>query len=77
MTAVRRLAAILAADVVGYSGLIGEDEAGRRSTVGQRRESFSRAWRRPGVSRERRASHLANLAVDLERRTMSPVEGKM
>jgi class 3 adenylate cyclase len=28
MTAARRLAAILAADVVGYSRLIGEDEAG-------------------------------------------------
>jgi adenylate cyclase len=28
MTAIRRLAAILAADVVGYSRLIGEDEAG-------------------------------------------------
>ena len=28
MTATRRLAAILAADVVGYSRLIGEDEAG-------------------------------------------------
>ncbi len=30
MTAARRLAAILAADVVGYSRLTGEDEAGRR-----------------------------------------------
>ena len=30
MTAARRLAAILAADVVGYSRLMGEDEAGRR-----------------------------------------------
>ena len=28
MTAARRLAAILAADVVGYSRLMGEDEAG-------------------------------------------------
>ena len=28
MTATRRLAAILAADVVGYSRLMGEDEAG-------------------------------------------------
>jgi class 3 adenylate cyclase len=48
MTA-RRLAAILVADVVGYSKLIGEDEAGtltslkerfRRSTVG----GSSRSW---------------------------------
>jgi class 3 adenylate cyclase len=30
MTAARRLAAILAADIVGYSRLMGEDEAGRR-----------------------------------------------
>ena len=29
MTAARRLAAILAVDVVGYSRLMGEDEAGR------------------------------------------------
>jgi class 3 adenylate cyclase len=28
MTAARRLAAILAADVVGYSRLMGQDEAG-------------------------------------------------
>ena len=28
MTATRRLAAILAADVVGYSGMIAADEAG-------------------------------------------------
>ena len=31
MTATRRLAAIMAVDVVGYSRLMGEDEAGRRS----------------------------------------------
>ena len=31
MTAARRLAAILAADVVGYSRLMGEDEAGTRA----------------------------------------------
>ncbi len=30
MIATRRLAAILAADVVGYSRLMGEDETGRR-----------------------------------------------
>jgi hypothetical protein len=33
MTAVRRLAAILAADVVGYSRLMGEDEAGTARAV--------------------------------------------
>jgi adenylate cyclase len=37
MTAARRLAAILAADVVGYSRLMGEDEAGTaRSGDGDR-----------------------------------------
>ena len=33
MTAARRLAAILAADVVGYSRLMGEDETGTFSCV--------------------------------------------
>ena len=33
MSATRRLAAILAADVVGHSRLMGEDEAGRRWTL--------------------------------------------
>ncbi len=33
MTAARRLAAILAADVVGYSRLMGEDEAGTARAV--------------------------------------------
>ena len=33
MTAARRLAAILAIDVVGYSRLMGEDEAGDVSAV--------------------------------------------
>src|SRR5271166_4048664 len=39
MTAPRRLAAILAADVVGYSRLMGEDEAGTARAVGERREA--------------------------------------
>jgi class 3 adenylate cyclase len=34
MTATRRLAAILAVDVVGSSRLMGEDEAGIRGTIG-------------------------------------------
>ncbi len=38
MTAARRLAAILAADVVGYSRLMGEDEAGTARLVRERRE---------------------------------------
>jgi TolB-like protein/class 3 adenylate cyclase/Tfp pilus assembly protein PilF len=39
MTASRKLAAILAADVVGYSRMIGEDEAGTASLVRERREA--------------------------------------
>jgi adenylate cyclase len=38
VTATRRLAAILAADVVGYSRLMGEDEAGTAKLVRERRE---------------------------------------
>ena len=39
MTAARRLAAILAVDVVGYSRLMGEDEAGTARAVGEHREA--------------------------------------
>src|SRR5271155_4066509 len=39
MTAARRLAAILAADVVGYSRLKGEDEAGTARAVREHREA--------------------------------------
>jgi TolB-like protein/class 3 adenylate cyclase len=39
MPAARRLAAILAADVVGYSRLMGEDEAGTAAAVRERREA--------------------------------------
>jgi TolB-like protein/class 3 adenylate cyclase/Tfp pilus assembly protein PilF len=39
VTASRRLAAILAADVVGYSRLMGEDEAGTAQAVRERREA--------------------------------------
>jgi TolB-like protein/class 3 adenylate cyclase/Tfp pilus assembly protein PilF len=39
MTAARRLAAILAADVVGYSRMMGEDEAGTAQAVRERREA--------------------------------------
>ena len=39
MTAARRLAAILAADVVGYSRSMGEDEAGTANAVRERREA--------------------------------------
>jgi TolB-like protein/class 3 adenylate cyclase len=39
MTASRKLAAILAADVVGYSRMMGEDEAGTAQAVRERREA--------------------------------------
>jgi TolB-like protein/class 3 adenylate cyclase/Tfp pilus assembly protein PilF len=39
MTASRKLAAILAADVVGYSRMMGEDEAGTAQAVLERREA--------------------------------------
>ena len=39
MTASRKLAAILAADVVGYSRMMGEDEVGTASLVRERREA--------------------------------------
>ncbi len=39
MTATRRLAAIMAVDVVGYSRLMGEDEAGTALTVREHREA--------------------------------------
>ncbi len=39
MTAARRLAAILAADVVGYSRLMGEDEAGTAKAVRAHRDA--------------------------------------
>jgi TolB-like protein/class 3 adenylate cyclase/Tfp pilus assembly protein PilF len=39
MTAARRLAAILAADIVGYSRLMGEDEAGTARAVSEHREA--------------------------------------
>src|SRR6202030_4172908 len=39
MTASRRLAAILAIDVVGYSRLMGEDEAGTARAVREHREA--------------------------------------
>ena len=40
MTAARRLAAILAADIVGYSRLMGEDETGTCSRVQPFRSAF-------------------------------------
>ncbi|MBV8107146.1 MAG: hypothetical protein JO223_21475 [Hyphomicrobiales bacterium] len=39
MSETRKLAAILAADVVGYSRLMGEDEAGTARAVSEHREA--------------------------------------
>ena len=39
MTAARKLAAILAADVVGYTRMMGEDEAGTARAVRENRAS--------------------------------------
>jgi class 3 adenylate cyclase len=53
MAETRRLAAILAADVVGYSRLMGEDEAGTAKAVREHREAVSimasYAFVRPGI----------------------------
>jgi hypothetical protein len=48
MTATRRLAAIVAIDVIGYSRLMGEDESGTARSVREHRE----AARLATVSRE-------------------------
>jgi class 3 adenylate cyclase len=45
VTAARRLAAILAADVVGYSRLMGADEAGIAKLVRERREAATQIVR--------------------------------
>jgi class 3 adenylate cyclase len=42
MTETRRLEAILAADVVGYSRLMGEDGAGTAKAVREHREAATR-----------------------------------
>ncbi len=42
MTAARRLAAILAADVVGYSRMMGKDEAGTAKSMRESREAADR-----------------------------------
>jgi adenylate cyclase len=46
MTASRKLAAILAADVVGYSRMMGEDEAGAAALARERRETCPADHRR-------------------------------
>ena len=53
MTAARRLAAILAVDVGGYSRLMGEDEAGRRGL-----RACGQAGRGEGRLRPKRAASI-------------------
>ena len=48
MRETRRLAAILAADVVGYSRLIGQDEAGTAKAVRVSREAATQIVRNHG-----------------------------
>ena len=56
MTAARRLAAILAVDVVGTSRLVGEDEAGTARAVREHREAArpTSSMRAPAFPRSRR-----------------------
>ena len=54
MTAARRLAAILAADVVGYSRLMGEDEAGTARAVREHREAARPIVADPAAASSRR-----------------------
>ena len=60
MTATRRLAAILAADVVGYSRLMGEDEAGtaRACARASGRSASDRRRTTAAASSRRRATDL-------------------
>ena len=53
MTATRRLAAILAVDVVGYSRLMGEDEAGEAARPTTFNANDVGAGRRARASRSR------------------------
>ena len=59
MTAPRRLAATLAVDVVGYSRLMSQDEAGTAKAVGERRDAAQ-----PMVAKRRRGA----AGVSLHRR---------
>ena len=70
MTAARRLAAILAADVVGYSRLMGEDEAGTARAVEANRNfpvayfSLAAALAQLGRLDEAHSAVKAGLALD-------------
>ena len=67
MTAARRLAAILAADVAGYARLMGEDEAGTAKIVRERREAVTPAPHDHGLEtcRYRTTRAARRLAADV------------
>ena len=56
MTATRRLAAILAADIVGYSRLMGLDEAGTVQAVREHRVAAGSSLSMTGGSSKRPAT---------------------
>ena len=64
MNPTRRLAAILAADVAGYSRLIGSDEAG---TLGRLRTTVLAEWARISGVTFRRISHNSVSEVAIRR----------
>jgi hypothetical protein len=76
MRETRKIAAILVADVVGYSRLMGEDETGTAPNVREHRESCSGRRGDPAPRAERSASQWLILPLT-SRRTMSSVEGEM
>ena len=54
MTEARRLAAIMAVDVVGYSRLMGEDEAGRPGRCASTARRLGPSWRAEAVASSKR-----------------------
>ncbi len=69
----RRLAAILAADVVGYSRLIGEDEAGTLAALRAHREELIE----PALGDANRVAILADLAAGGAPRTVSEIAKRL
>jgi class 3 adenylate cyclase len=65
LSGARKLAAILAADVVGYSRLMGEDEAGTAKAVRERREAATPIARAFGGRLVKTAGDGALLEVSL------------
>src|SRR5271165_5015488 len=86
MTAARRLAAILAADVAGYSRLMGEDEAGTAASTSVSADDMAgdrgrvRAggalFARRAARRHRRGPYRLSEALDRLRMALSRCQGK-